>query len=95
MNNKGKHLGELIRKRREELGLTQDQLASLTLKYGRTAYQYISNCERGKAGISPKYFPLFANALKISKRRILDAYLLDCEEMAESVFVGHSFETID
>ena len=81
MNNKGKHLGELIRKRREELGLTQDQLASLTLKYGRTACQYISNCERGKAGISPKYFVRLLNALELDKKELLQAYTLDFMDM--------------
>lgn len=79
MTNKGIALGELIKKRRTELGMTQDKLASLVLPdvYHSTAYQYISNCERGKASISPKYFFPLMIALQLDKKDLLEAYCLD------------------
>lgn len=97
MNNKGRHLGELIRKKREELGLTQDELASLIVKYHRTAYQYISNCERGKSSLSPKYFTLLVRALELDKKELLEAYCLDYIDMilVEAVKNEKLIETID
>lgn len=97
MNNKGKHLGELIRKRREELGLTQDQLASLVVSYHKTAYQYISNCERGKSSLSPKYFAVLLRALEIDKKELLEAYCLDYIDMilVEAVKNEKLIETIE
>jgi len=97
MNNKGKHLGELIRKRREELGLTQDQLASLVVSYHKTAYQYISNCERGKSSLSPKYFAVLLRALELDKKELLEAYCLDYIDMIliEAVKNEKLIETIE
>lgn len=97
MNNKGKHLGELIRKRREELGLTQDQLASLVVSYHKTAYQYISNCERGKSSLSPKYFAVLLRALELDKKELLEAYCLDYIDMilVEAVKNEKLIETIE
>lgn len=97
MNNKGKHLGELIRKRREELGLTQDQLASLVVSYHKTAYQYISNCERGKSSLSLKYFAVLLRALELDKKELLEAYCLDYIDMIliEAVKNEKLIETIE
>lgn len=81
MNNKGRHLGDLIKRKRKELGLTQDQLAFLVVKYHRTAYQYISNCERGISSISPAYFVSLLDALGLDKRELLEAYTLDFIDM--------------
>ncbi|GEM_PF-5104736 len=79
MINKGIALGELIKKRRIELGITQDKLASLIFPdiYHSTSCQYISNCERGKSSVSPKYFFPLMKALRLDKKELLEAYCLD------------------
>lgn len=63
-------IAELIKSRRQKLGLTQQELASAL---GYTTYQIISNVERGLAPI-PKYKLMrLAQILKLNEKELLEA----------------------
>ena len=78
MNNKGKNLGQLIKKSRNEIGMTQQVLGDIVFgNFNYKGAQIISNCERGKASICPKHFVRILRALEIDRNELLKAYCLD------------------
>ena len=78
MNNKGKNLGQLIKKSRNEIGMTQQVLGDIVFgNFNYKGAQIISNCERGKASICPKHFVKILRALEIDRNELLKAYCLD------------------
>lgn len=78
MNNKGKNLGKLIKKARNEIGMTQQVLGDIVFgNFNYKGAQIISNCERGKASICPKHFVKILRALEIDRNELLKAYCLD------------------
>ncbi len=66
--------GELIRKRREYFGHSQDDIAK---HLGLTSPQYISNIERGKSGISVTQAKKLIEILKITAMEIRIAMVCD------------------
>lgn len=62
-----KQVGERIRRRRNELGLTQDELAE---QIGRVT-KYCADIERGYCGMSIETLLLFCEALKLSPSTLL------------------------
>lgn len=65
---------ELIRERRRELGFSQKKLADAI---GYSSSQFISNMERGVAGIPEKDLVKFSKRLKLDRRKLLMAVLDD------------------
>lgn len=62
-----KQVGDRIRRRRNELGLTQDELAE---RIGRVP-KYCADIERGYCGMSIETLLLFCEALKLSPSTLL------------------------
>lgn len=90
MTNKGKHLGRLIRQARKELGINQQKLGSMLLgDYHSRSSQTISNCERGKASLSPKHFVKLLQILEIDKKVLLEAYIQDYTDAILEVIKNH------
>ena len=72
----GKTVGALIRKRRIELGMSQDFL-SKKLGWSGKNTQYLSNCELGKNPFPVKHILNISSALWIDKSIIIDAMTSD------------------
>ena len=66
------NIGEMIRKRRIELGWTQQELAD---KMGYTSKSTINKIEKGRSDVAQKNIAKFAEVLGVSI-----AYLMDWEE---------------
>lgn len=66
------NIGEIIRKRRIELGWTQQELAD---KMGYTSKSTINKIEKGRSDVAQKNIAKFAEVLGVSI-----AYLMDWEE---------------
>lgn len=66
------NIGDLIRKRRNELGWSQQTLAD---KMGYTSKSTINKIEKGKCDVAQKNIVKFADVLGVSV-----AYLMDWEE---------------
>jgi DNA-binding XRE family transcriptional regulator len=74
-----------IRVRREELMLTQDELAKAV---GKTSKQYIANIESGKMGLPIWMLVAFARALKVDVKRLIFFRLRAYEEEIRQVVFG-------
>jgi transcriptional regulator with XRE-family HTH domain len=74
-----------IRVRREELGLTQDELAKAV---GKTSKQYIANIESGHMGLPIWMLRAFAEALKVDVKRLIFFRLKAYEEEIREVVFG-------
>ena len=72
----GKNAGALIRKRRIELGMSQDFL-SKKLGWSNKNTQYLSNCELGKNPFPVKHILNVSSALWIDKSLIIEAMTSD------------------
>ena len=72
----GKTVGALIRKRRIELGMSQDVL-SKKLGWSNKNTQYLSNCELGKNPFPVKHILNISSALWIDKSLIIEAMTSD------------------
>lgn len=59
----------IIKKRREELGISQKELAA---RLGLKASQYLSNVERGVARLSPIYFKKISRVLKVPLEKLVN-----------------------
>ena len=57
------NIGEMIKKRREELGMSQDELAT---KCGYTSRFIVSKIENGKSDLTSSRIQKFADALGVS-----------------------------
>ncbi|EHR40471.1 helix-turn-helix domain-containing protein [Alishewanella jeotgali] len=71
MADLAKQLGENIRKRRVEIGLSQDNLA-LNANIDRS---YIGRIERGEVNITVEMLCKIASFIKINPRELLPEYL--------------------
>jgi len=63
-----------LKQRREDNGLTQDQLSKLL---GYKNGQYLSNIERGLCGIPQKNIKHFADILRVNKNEIINDIIID------------------
>ncbi len=68
-NRKSKLVGQFIRKKREQLGLSQRELGQLFTPAVTT--QFISNVERGVTPLPPAHIATLSKALKINESDIL------------------------
>tara|TARA_Y100001935_G_C17015440_1_gene365122 strand:+ start:10 stop:510 length:501 start_codon:yes stop_codon:yes gene_type:complete len=68
-NRKSRLVGQFIRKKREELGLSQRELGQLFSPAVTT--QFISNVERGVTPLPPAHVATLAKALKLEESDIL------------------------
>jgi len=67
-----KYFGQKIKRRREDLQMTQLDLAKLT---EQTYFTFISNIENGGTKIPSKDIQLWANALKVDLQAFTKSYL--------------------
>lgn len=67
-----KRFGHNLKRRREDLQLTQLQMAKLT---GQTYFTFISNVERGGTKIPSKDLRLWAESLQLDLHEFTKAYL--------------------
>ncbi len=66
---KSRLVGQFIRQKREQLGLSQRELGQLFNPAVTT--QFISNVERGVTPLPPAHVPTLSRALKVSESEIL------------------------
>ena len=89
-------VSETIRKRREELGLTQDELARLT---GYKSRSSINKIEQGENDLPRQKVELFAEALRIPPARLMgwedSARPVSDEEIKFALFGGDAAEIDD
>ena len=71
---RSKHISTLIRKRRLDLKLTQEQLSK---RLGYKNLQYISNIERELCSFPPKRLLDLSSALCVTPKDIKDALIMD------------------
>jgi transcriptional regulator with XRE-family HTH domain len=72
-----KRVGTLLRARREELDLSQRDIAD-AIDYDN--HQFISHIERGASPLPRKYIAAWAEVLQLDPRVIVDAFCKDIEE---------------
>jgi transcriptional regulator with XRE-family HTH domain len=70
MISKSFHVANLIKRKRKELNLSQDDLAK-SLNFGSRGFQVISNIERGIQQIPVKYAAKLAEKLQVSNEMII------------------------
>lgn len=70
MISKSFHVARLIKQKRKELNISQDDLAK-SLEFGPRGYQIISNIERGIQQIPIKYAAKLAEKLQVSNEMII------------------------
>lgn len=66
-------LSKLMRSRRSDLGVTQQDLATKL----KVHVQFVSNIERGICSIPPKRIRALARALKVEPKQIVEVILND------------------
>lgn len=74
----GKHIGEYVKQKRSEANLSQADVAK---SIGLASPQFISNIERGIAGIPETKIQAFARALQVPKTTLIN-------EMVEDFKIG-------
>jgi transcriptional regulator with XRE-family HTH domain len=74
-----------IRLRREELGLTQDELAAAV---GKSSKQYISNLESGAQKLPASMMLKFAKALKVKPERLIKLRVKEYEKELREIVYG-------
>lgn len=76
---------EFIRRRREDLGMSQEELA---LAIGKHHKQYIANIESGRVGVPVWMIVDFAKALKVSVTKLIVLRLKAYEVEVRKVVFG-------
>lgn len=90
MQNRFIIMGEFIRKKRVEKGLTQTQVSKAL---GYSSSQFISNIERGLASPPFKALKKLMGILDLDEREVMDVLLRQQEEyIREELFDGKKIE---
>lgn len=81
MNNLPKRAAAFVKERREACNLSQSDLSRLS---GYQNGQFVSNIERGLAGIPPKILPKMAQILKVAPEEIVALLIQDYADNLKS-----------
>lgn len=74
-----KHLSSVIRNRRRELNLSQEDV-SRVMGWNKTRGQFLSNIERSKCTLPAKYISKISETIQLPPEAIIDAMLNDYRE---------------
>ncbi len=85
---KFRHQAALMRRAREKMGLTCEQMARAIGLNERPGAQYVSKVENGLCRMTPKRWKYIKGV--VAKEEILDAFVADCAEVWENEYDGKS-----